>query len=153
MKTQINIAEILKDCPKGTKLYSPAFGELYLTHGDYKKDIHTIDMFGDIWNFYTDGRYSDASDECMLFPSKDQRDWSKFEKPFMLPFEIKKHEGKRYWCFNSRGDVENEKDMGYVTDNKRFDMGNYFDTSQQADYAAQKVKELLLSLRKEEGNE
>ena len=30
MENKINIAEILKDCPKGTKLYSPLFGDATL---------------------------------------------------------------------------------------------------------------------------
>lgn len=31
MGNKINIAEILKDCPKGTKLYSPIYGEVELS--------------------------------------------------------------------------------------------------------------------------
>ena len=30
MNENLNLVEILKDCPKGTKLYSPAFGECVL---------------------------------------------------------------------------------------------------------------------------
>lgn len=30
MENKINIAEILKDCPKGMKLYSPIYGEIEL---------------------------------------------------------------------------------------------------------------------------
>ena len=32
METNINIAEILKDKPVDTKLYSPLFGEVYLVY-------------------------------------------------------------------------------------------------------------------------
>ena len=35
METEINIAEILKDKPKGTKLYADAFGELNLERVRY----------------------------------------------------------------------------------------------------------------------
>lgn len=81
---KINIAELLKDCPRGMKLYSPIFGEVYLDkirphlaivvttdkeQGDFKEE------------FLYDGRY-DMKGECMIFPSKDQRDWSKFHRPF-----------------------------------------------------------------------
>lgn len=80
----INIAEILRDSPKGTKLYSPIFGDVYLDkirphlaivviidkeQGDFKEE------------FLYDGRYG-MNGECMIFPSKDQRDWSKFHRPF-----------------------------------------------------------------------
>lgn len=75
----MNIAEILKKCPKYTKLYSPIFGEVKLVDVDKKYiTCRTSDGFED--SFLYDGKYMgkypDA--ECVLFPSKDQRDWSKF---------------------------------------------------------------------------
>lgn len=75
----MNIVEILKDCPKWTCLYSPIFGEvkLFSVNKDY---IRCITSYGFDVHFQGDGKYlakyTDA--ECMLFPSKDQRDWSKF---------------------------------------------------------------------------
>lgn len=78
----MNIAEILRKCPKGTKLYSPVFGEVELMKVDYDEDypITCITKNG-VYDFFTsDGmlfcNYSDT--ECMLFPAKEQRDWSKF---------------------------------------------------------------------------
>lgn len=78
----MNIAEILRKCPKGTKLYSPVFGEVELAkvcyYGEYP--ITCITKNGVYCLFTSDGmlfcNYSDT--ECMLFPSKEQRDWSKF---------------------------------------------------------------------------
>lgn len=75
----MNIAEILKNCPKYTNLYSPIFGEVKLVGVDKKYiTCRTSDGFED--SFLYDGKYMakyhDA--ECMLFPSRDQRDWSKF---------------------------------------------------------------------------
>lgn len=79
----MNIAEILKDCPKGTKLYSPVFGEVVLKHVDNsgKYPINCIKNNGLPVLFTSDGRlfYGYPDDECVLFQSKDQRDWSKFE--------------------------------------------------------------------------
>lgn len=80
----MNIAEILKKCPKGTKLYSPIFGEVIL---DCVKDgveypIRCSALDSVYPFFMSDGRYLDYTDaECALFPAKDQRDWSKFEIP------------------------------------------------------------------------
>lgn len=78
----MNIAEILKDCPKGTKLYSPVFGEVKLEDVINGQDfsIYCITGNGDLDAFTSDGRiYSEYPDaECILFPSRDQRDWSKF---------------------------------------------------------------------------
>ena len=75
----MDIAEILKKCPKYTNLYSPIFGEVKLVGVDKKYiTCRTSDRFED--SFQYDGKYMakyhDA--ECMLFPSRDQRDWSKF---------------------------------------------------------------------------
>lgn len=78
----MNIAEILKDCPIGTKLYSPVFGEVELTKVDYDEEYSiTCTTKNGVYGLFTrDGLlFFDYSDtECMLFPSKDQRDWSKF---------------------------------------------------------------------------
>lgn len=88
----MNIATILKKCPKGTKLYSPLFGEVIL---DCVKDgiehsIYCLASDGETLFFMSDGRYfGDYTDaECMLFPSKDQRDWSKFVVPDKVPDKV-----------------------------------------------------------------
>lgn len=73
----LNLVEILKDAPKGTKLYSPIFGECEL---DYIRDnkIYILSDHGSE-HFYTNGNYLNDCGECMLFPSKDNRDWSTFK--------------------------------------------------------------------------
>lgn len=76
MEKEINIAEILKDKPKGTKLYADAFGELSL--GCINNiGISTITKAGSFRNFYNNGKYS-KDGEPILVPSKKMRDWSKF---------------------------------------------------------------------------
>lgn len=79
----MNIAEILKNCPKGLKLYSSIHGEVELVCVNEYSDRYPIyckAKKGKEVIFTSDGRilldYPDA--ECVLFPSKDQRDWSKF---------------------------------------------------------------------------
>ena len=77
METKLNIAEILKDKPKGTKLYSPLFGDVYLSY--VKSDIINVEYHGGIIKFFGDGRYYNYPEsEPLLFPSKKIRDWSKF---------------------------------------------------------------------------
>lgn len=74
----INIANKLKNRPQGYKLYSPLFGEVTLNNVDETISVKTsLDYNRDfnIYGQYFTG-YSDA--ECLLFPSKEQRDWSKF---------------------------------------------------------------------------
>ena len=79
METKINIAEILKDKPKGTKLYTDAFGELSIedifTEDELGINLSTND--GDDLYFYNDGKYN-VHGEPILSPSKDMEDWSKF---------------------------------------------------------------------------
>ena len=80
MEQKINIAELLKDCPSGMELYSPIFGKVYLDKiRPHLAIIVTTDKYKE--EFLYDGRYG-MNGECMLFPSKDQRDWSKFQQPF-----------------------------------------------------------------------
>ena len=72
---ELNIAEILKDKPKGTKLYTPIFGEVKYDSvllGDIKVLYSCTDG-----HFYMDGKFC-MNGECLLFPSKEMRDWSKF---------------------------------------------------------------------------
>lgn len=84
MNKNIDLTKILKDCPIGTKLYSPIFGEV-----DFK-EIRSDDKYAIITKkgsytatFTEEGFYrADVDGECLLFPSKDQRDWSKFTAPW-----------------------------------------------------------------------
>jgi hypothetical protein len=83
METKINIVEILKDKPQGTKLYSSACGECKLEEVDDKS--FKISFYNSKFGFMNGGEgyldkngklYDDG--ECVVFPSKEMRDWSKF---------------------------------------------------------------------------
>lgn len=74
METRLNIAEILKDKPVNTRLYSPIFGNCILV---FPEGMIIKDKSGKIRYFYDDGRFS-MTGESLLFPSKEMRDWSKF---------------------------------------------------------------------------
>lgn len=88
MNENINLVEILKDCPKGTILYSPLAGEVEFYDIEVNGNLPIRVMLkGDLnttfW-FTKDGRHYDYPDgECTLFPSKEQRDWSKFTAPWL----------------------------------------------------------------------
>ena len=79
----LDLVEILKDCPKGTKLYSTVRGEVEFDHIDSDKDYPIYTTNKDSLALFTgDGKYYIEYDgECVLFPSKDQRDWSKLKAP------------------------------------------------------------------------
>ena len=90
MNENLNLVEILKNCPEGTKLYSTVFGEVELDEVDnfsLERPI-VVSHSGGFATFTNDGRLFYRCDgECVLFPSKDQRDWSKFnyKKPKFDP--------------------------------------------------------------------
>lgn len=84
MKDKTNIAELLKDCPKGMKLYSPIFGEVYLDkiRPHLAIVVTTVKEQSDFKvEFLYDGRYG-MNGECMLFPSKGKTNWEGFQRPF-----------------------------------------------------------------------
>lgn len=74
----INIAEILKNMPKGFHLYSPICGDCKLV-GVVNNLIKVEDKDEYIRNFLSDGKQN-VNGECLLFPSKDNRDWNTFNK-------------------------------------------------------------------------
>lgn len=84
MEQKLNITEILKNKPRGTKLYS-------MIHGKCSSEAVTDEIFK--INFCTSkfgltqsgectlikfGNMYDGG-ECIIFPSKEMRDWSKFQ--------------------------------------------------------------------------
>lgn len=86
----IDLTKILKDCPEGTKLYSPLFGEVYF-NGIRSDDEYAITITeGDLTASSTEkGVYYPGKDgECLLFPSKEQKDWSKFSAPWYKKEEL-----------------------------------------------------------------
>ena len=80
----MNIAELLKYCTKGTKLYSPLYGDVTLECvKDSKFPITINDCAGcqHVLTEYGYFMYNIPNSECILFPSKNQRNWEKFRVP------------------------------------------------------------------------
>ena len=84
MNENLDLTKILKNCPKGTKFYSSVWGEAsferILEERFYTIEIDTLSGY----KYLTKEGYCINVDgaECILFPSKDQRDWSKFTAPW-----------------------------------------------------------------------
>ena len=75
-----NIAEILKDRPKGTRLYSTIFGILRLTEVRYYGSDERIFLKtenGKIITYLADGKRS-PKEEVTLYPSERIHDWKIF---------------------------------------------------------------------------
>ena len=86
MNENIDLTKILKDCPKGTKFYSTLYGEVEFEKIKKESEypIVIITKHGNKSDIKSDGRHYGEYDDgvCTLFPSKEQRDWSKFEAPW-----------------------------------------------------------------------
>ena len=85
MNENIDLTKILKDCPKGWKLYSPLCGEVKFDSITENSEF-PITVLNETMGIYLtrEGTYCTGIEEaeCILFPSKDQRDWSKFTAPW-----------------------------------------------------------------------
>lgn len=82
---KLNLCEILKDCPERWKFWSPLLGNVKL-HYVCKDGIRVRTAEHTSWKLNQDGTVTigaSTSPEIMLYPSKDQRDWSKFTAPWL----------------------------------------------------------------------
>lgn len=90
MHENLDLCEILKDCPKGTKFYSYIFGDETYFQGFSLYEGKPISIIiygkkGEGQNFSLSRKghpYSDECGECCIFPSREMRDWSKFTAPW-----------------------------------------------------------------------
>ena len=86
MNEKIDLTKILKDCPAGTKLYSTIYGNVkFIRISNCSPYPIIIENAGGVFSVTKRGMhiidYEDNA-ECTLFPSKEQRDWSKFTAPW-----------------------------------------------------------------------
>ena len=88
MNENIDLTKVLENCPEGTTFWSDNYGEVqfkciiksYTNSINYpilvkRSDGHNVYYTKEGWH----DMYFPAS--CLLWPSKDQRDWSKFIAP------------------------------------------------------------------------
>jgi hypothetical protein len=76
MKEKINIADILKDKPVGLKFYSNTFGYISF-NGVHKDKVYFFSEDTNAHSVKPNGKMYDGG-ECIIFPSKEMRDWEKF---------------------------------------------------------------------------
>lgn len=85
-KQELNLCEVLRDCPDGMPFWSPMLGDVTFmcVNGEY---VTVEDKNKNSWDINSDstltigGVHGVKSEEPMLFPSRDQRDWSKWKLP------------------------------------------------------------------------
>ena len=90
MNENIDLTEILEGCPKGTEFYHAGFGKVWFVGIDLDNEYLSEEPI--LFSLHNDTYYADTAltkkgtfsmrykGECLIFPSKDQRDWSKFER-------------------------------------------------------------------------
>ena len=84
MNENLDLTKILEGCPKGTEFHSSAYGKIIFEGITCNPNDNFPIEFRDCQGGYVflpkSGKYSYEDAECIVFPSKDQRDWSKFER-------------------------------------------------------------------------
>ena len=85
MNENIDLTKILKDCPEGWEFWSDNFGKVKFKYIDKSYDEPILVKRTDGYNaYYTEEGWCsiDFPASCLLWPSKDCRDWSKFTAPW-----------------------------------------------------------------------
>ena len=138
MNENIDLTKILKNCPIGTEFYHAGYGNVLFCGIDLKNKYPIRLSFSNN-GFYNTGVTAKGiisrwhNGECLLFPSKDQRDWSKFTAPWykaekfdpktLKPFDkviVRDDKYQAWFCtlFSHQGE-----DCGYPYDTAS---GSYF---------------------------
>ena len=117
---ELNLCEILKDCPKGEKFWSPMLGAVKLHDIIQSEDIIIIEAKNrETWEINSDGTINIGdiiSPEIMLYPSKEQRDWTKikyekktekFDPKTLKPFDrvLARNHGSHRWACDLFSDI------------------------------------------------
>ena len=86
MNENIDLTKILKYCPPGYKFWSSIYGDIeFVTISSDMIIFNLLHLRFTELKVYKNGKYSIFTEaECVVFPSKDQRDWSKFTAPWYM---------------------------------------------------------------------
>ena len=103
---KLNIAELLKDCPKGMELNSPIIDNLYFDHvTDENITCYTISDLCGIHNvvyFKHNGSYiSHSNAKCVIFP-KGKTTWEGFQRPFKDGDVVATRNGAQIFIFKEK---------------------------------------------------
>lgn len=139
MKAKINISEILKDKPKGIRLYSPIFGDCTFSFIQGVTDAICVTANDNREFFDYKGLYS-STGECQLFPSKEMRDWSKFswkrgnvlqhsEYPLTVIFES--FEDDTYTSFKCKYCFNFESASKWLVSNRQCSTKHFYKVSEE----------------------
>lgn len=149
----MDLTEILKECPKGTKLYSRCLGSVEFCKITLDNYIEVIGKNGYYMWFNPNGTYqhSEESAEIDLFPSKDQRDWLKWHRPIVDGDIVTCVGDKEKQIFIVKNSISNNNAYCYVgcstCNNKLFSEGFWLYNR----LATEEEKQILFSKFKKRG--
>lgn len=158
----MDLTKILKDCPKGTKFYSRFLGSVEFCKITLDNYIEVIGKAGYYIGFKPNGTYqhSEENAEIDLFPSKDQRDWSKWHRPFVdgdvLSYQNKLYKNRTIYIYRHHSKMNTSYYVALSASNdfmigKDGDaLNNYNDTAR---FATEEEKQKLFDALKKEGYE
>ena len=102
MNENLDLTKILEGCPKGIAFYHTVYGTVLFDSIDLDSEypIRFIVGKNQVNSVTKSGlAISDYKGECVLLPSKDQRDWSKFER-FWDKLKVEKFDPKTLQPFD-----------------------------------------------------
>lgn len=138
----MDLIKLLKG-QEGIELYSPIFGEGILdeVNENLFYSIIVKDNSDEFHHFTKEGYYTKGekvNPECLLFPSKENRDWNNFSK------WRAKNGGKYYYIkFYNEADVEQTIDTRAGFDEEKYKSNNYFKTEEKAQIIASAINNLF----------
>lgn len=135
MNENVNLVEILRDCPKDTVFYSSIYGNVSVEiitdpAAEYPIYIYKTNHGHKVYvsNLTKEGKYNaQYGEEPTLFPSKDQRDWSKFSAPWykkkkfdpktLKPFDkvLVRDSVTDVWLCNLFSYIDENEDYPYIS--------------------------------------
>lgn len=161
MNKNLDLTEILKDCPIGTKFYSSYLGKDVFFTGINNNYIECeylpqIDSpFNSMIQFRKEGSLYKGG-ECMLFPSKDQRDWFKWHRPFkdgdILTFMFWRK--PTIYIYRENGTHNTSYYAAYSSENNKFygdGTGALASNRDDLRFATEEEKQKLFDVLKKEG--
>ena len=107
MNENIDLGKILKDCPKWTPFYSQVFGKVFFIRIETclsGKYVVFALLNNGIFSVDSKGKYANGDNpkdiECIIFLSKEQRDWRKFTAPWYKNDKTEKFDPKTLQPFD-----------------------------------------------------
>ena len=145
MNENIDLTKILRDCPKGWEFYSSVYGEVRFIEIKPTKPVscksredewfgqevlehkYPVKFMAGICEYSVSkaGKLKDGVGECTFFPSREQRDWSKFTAPWLKkekfdpntlsPFDrvLARNHGSHKWTCDLFSDIINGDECMY----------------------------------------